>query len=829
MSNFKNKKINSENELFLRYAIEYENSFNGMLLPCNWITDSKIAVCFGKYGISAVDYHGSQPVSRNAKMIKSGLEDPAFRFLTNKELELSDYKALPYKCKFLLKNDNSIFAEATCFTFDSVLFLHFETEPCSSFDISFNMKSFYTNVHGNMTWDSGIIRKNSITFKGINRYLLSDWIKQKGAYLVPVKEHKRIFNTEEWIDVNNLDVLPIADEDILRSNELFIDSQCCMVIHSFNKFTTERDKEGKKIILSFKNISSSIDLCICFGDTAHEAQSKALNMIKDKENLEIIQDKRYEEIIANSPAISMEKFNSTKILFSSIPMYVESAKQSQSGMTRASSSSYYWVWGWDNIVTAMEMSKWNDYKGQKDIISFILSHRWIDGSVPHRYDREYNVMQTMHFCAEDSLFIILAYQYCIDAEDYAYLKEIYADLKQIWMGLVNKTDAKGYIKGPGFYPDNLKALGRNENSRTAMETGTFYTACRIMEITASILNDILTKELAFDIFTKIEDNYIKDFFNEEYGTLIDSIYDDNSQNITFPLYAYMGAYTSFGYSLFYKKINQIATFINQNYVHPMGIRVMPLYDKNRNNESVHHSWYPHWDIYAMKLLRKGFMIGKDRYRTTSAILHYLNLTERMWEGYKAVMELLELDTADYMEGWKQHGQAWNCNCATGIFRTIIESAAGIITDFGNIRILPDGCSNVNISNLTVRKGRWAVSSFGTEEFSYIVVDGIKLFKTCVIPDEFMTKDNHLLQIFNTSESYDFMICSFTGGCIKNYKESEFLISFNAECAATADLVIMATKSFKIYIDNESWPVRNLNNEYYLIRLKDSCTINIELI
>ena len=31
MSNFKNKKINSENELFLRYAIEYENSFNGML------------------------------------------------------------------------------------------------------------------------------------------------------------------------------------------------------------------------------------------------------------------------------------------------------------------------------------------------------------------------------------------------------------------------------------------------------------------------------------------------------------------------------------------------------------------------------------------------------------------------------------------------------------------------------------------------------------------------------------------------------------------------------------------------------------------------------
>lgn len=829
MSNNKIKYLNTENELLQKYAIEYKDNFNDMLVPCNWLTDSKISVCFCKNGIAAIDYHGTQPVSRNARMVKSGLNDPAFSFFSKNRLELTDYNALSYKCSFLLKKDDTLYATAECFAYESAIFIHIEPESESPFDISFDTSSFYTNVHGNMTWDSGKIKKNSVIFEGTNRYLLSDWIKEKGAYLVPVKDHKRIFNTEDWIDVNNLDILPIADEDILRSNELFIDSRCYMIIHSPNGFITKRAKSDNRLNLNFETINKSIDLCINFSDTMSEAKSKALQLMKDRELFKKEQDERYITILENSPIIKIEGFEGAKKMFSSIPMYVESAKQKDSKMTRASSSSYYWVWGWDNIVTAMEMSKWNDYKGQKDIISFILAHRWIDGSVPHRYDREYNVMQTMHFCSEDSLLIMLAYHYCKDSNDYDYLSEIYPDLKQIWKGLAGKADEKGYIKGPGFYPDNLKALGRVETSRTAMETGTFYTTCRIMENIASILSDKEIKESAKYIYIQIERNYLKDFFNEEYSALADSIYEDNSQNATFPLYAYMGAYSSYGFSLFHEKIEKIATFINQNCIHPMGIRVMPIYDENRNSESIHHSWYPHWDIYAMKLLRIGFMAGKDRFRSIAAITHYLSLMERMWNGYKAVMELLELDTSDYIEGWKQHGQAWNCNCATGMLRTVTESVAGIITDFGNITILPDGCSIADLSNITIRKGRWDISSTGDRYFSHIVADGIRLYKTCVIPDEFMTEDNHMLHIFNTSESQNFRISNFTGGRIKNYSESESAVSFYAVCDAAADLILFSPQNFKLIIDNNILPCDKILKDCYYIRLNHSCMVNMQLI
>ncbi len=829
MTNFINNKLGyNEDELLQKAEIEYPESFVDMLMPCNWITDAKISACFCKKGIAALDYHGTQPVSRNSRMVKSGFDNPALKFISDGDLSLCDYRALPFKCVFNLKNDDKIAASAYSLAFESGLFLHIDILSDFSFYISFDTESFYTNVHGNISWDKGRIKKDCITFKGLNRYLLSEWIKEKGAYLVPVKEHKRIFNTDDWIDVNNLDILPVADEDILRSDELFIDSECHITFFSSSLINIKRDKNKKTILFSTDVDAKSIDLCICFGDTGNEAETKARKIIDENELLIKLQNTRYNKIIEDSPVINIEGYEGAKKLFSSIPMYVESAKQKDSGMTRASSSSYYWVWGWDNIVTAMEMSKWNDYKGQKDIISFILSHRWLDGSVPHRYDREYNVMQTMHFCSEDALFIILTFQYCADADDYDFLKDIYPDILHIWKGLLSKTDSKGYIVGPGFYPDNLKVLGRKETSRTAMETGTFYTACRIMEILSSIMNDHETKKHANKIFTSIEDNYLKDFFNVDYGTIADSIYDDNSQNETFPLYAYMGAYTSFGFPLFCNEVERIASFINQNCIHPMGIRVMPIYDKNRNSESIHHSWYSHWDIYALKLLRNGFMFANDRSRSKSAITHYVSLMERMWEGYKASMELLELDTSDYIEGWKQHGQAWNCNCATGMFRSVIESVSGIITDFGTITVLADNCSISNISNLHIRGGRWDISHVGEKEFTHIFVDGIKLKRTCVIPDEFMTSGSHRLQVFYTSEKQDFRILNLIGGRIREYSESESSLSFKAECEATADLVIASKNNFHININNVKTPFKKIANDYYTLRLNCSCNVEILL-
>ena len=76
-------------ELFLKSAIKYNKSFSDMTLPCNWITDSNISACFCEKGLCALDYHGNQPVSRNARMVKSGFENPAFRFISDIPLSIT--------------------------------------------------------------------------------------------------------------------------------------------------------------------------------------------------------------------------------------------------------------------------------------------------------------------------------------------------------------------------------------------------------------------------------------------------------------------------------------------------------------------------------------------------------------------------------------------------------------------------------------------------------------------------------------------------------------------------------------------------------------------
>jgi len=815
-------------ELFLKSAIKYNKSFSDMTLPCNWITDSKISACFCEKGLCALDYHGNQPVSRNARMIKSGFDNPAFKFTSDIPLSITQYMATSWACEFNLYKKDIKKARIYSFTYESSIYMHIELYDYDRFSVTFDTDSFYTNVHGNISWDKGKEKNNSIVFKGINKYLLSDWLNEKGAYLIPVKEHRRIFKTQDWIDVNNLDILPLPDEDIIRSNELFIDNACYMAIHCNSHIKISKSGNSNIIELTPKISESYIDLCISFADSFEDSISNADYIIRNSKAIENMQFSRYSRFLSSPLSIQTDNHSDTEHLISCIPMYIESAKQKDSSMTRASSSSYYWVWGWDNLVTAFEMNKWNDYEGQKNIISFILEHRWIDGSVPHRYDRNYDVMQTMHFCSEDALMITLAYQYCKDSEDLDFLKKIYPDIKQIWNGLLKKADSKGYIIGPGFYPDNLKALGRHENSRTAMETGTFYTAARIMEQLASLLNDNTIEKQAHDIHTNIEKKYIDDFYNTEHGTIADSINEDGSQNNTFPLYAYMGAYTNFGQILFMKKIEQIATFINQNAIHPMGIRVLPLYDKNRDTESVHHSWYPHWDIYAMKLVRLGFMITKDYKRSSAAVNHYLNLTDRMWKNYKAAMELLELDTADYIEGWKQHGQAWNCNCSSGILRTILESAAGVITDFGTISIIPDACSSVSVKNLWVRKGKWNITHKGNKYFSGITVDGNTYTKTCLVPDEYMTHAEHTLTVSHNSDKDDIKIFSFIGGVIELYEEKENSIAFNAKCNASSDLLVLSPYDFFISINGSTANKEKIANETYRIRLSATAKIEIHI-
>ena len=722
---------------FDKDMLVYPSGFHDLVTPCNWITDAKVSACFCKMGICALDYHGIQPVSRNSKMVTSPYAMPAMRFRTGSQyFEISGYRSSAWACIADISNGNGISCVMSAMAEGCSVLIQTEfLTDAEDFTVCFDMNRLYTNVHGKIQWEQTDTSNNKVIMKGNNRYLLSDWVKNKGAYLIPVKDHKRIFGCADGTDVNNLDVLPDALPSVYESTELFIDSTCVMGFSSLPKF--DLDKDDNNIYLGFGPVkkASMLHFTISFADDAKGVEMESQRILSSMEGLAKKSHKRYEKLYDKQPSIFIEGYPEISAMLKWIPRYIEAAKQPDTGMTRGSASSYYWVWGWDNIVTAAEMGKWGDYKGQEKIIRFILSHRFKDGSVPHRYDRNYDILQTMQFGSTDALFISLCYQYYCDTDDIGLLKDCYPALKQIWKGLCAKCDDRGFISGLGFYPDAPRDLGRERSGFTAMETGTFFFAARIMENIADIFNDQPVKDQAEHISAQIQKNYLPFFMDEDNIAIYDSIHKDGVKNRTYPLYAYMGAYNRFGLPLFDDRISVLADFFVNNYLTSKGIRTMPEWDACSHTESVHHSWYPHWDIYAMKIMRMGL----DMKNGTAAIRTYLDDLTMMWKGYYAAMELVDLDQ-------NAHGQAWNCNCASGIYRTIIESVAGICTDMGSITILPPIGIRADISGLWACKGRWDIKHIGKGDFSHLKIDGTDVYGSYTVPAEFLTSGSHTLEI-----------------------------------------------------------------------------------
>lgn len=805
-------------ELLDKIAINYDKGFTNLILMQNRINDEYVSAAFSTKGIIGLDYHGKQPVSRNAIILKGSYDFPAFRFVSDTPLSVSNYRASVFACQFSLIKDNDdndindinesnenndkeashnslnknrVLGYVEALAYKKSIFMKVSSNKENErIDLEFDEASLFTKVHGNRVWQKIKEEKdantNIVTYKASNKYKLRDWLDKNKAYLLLVKDQAEIFGTNPLIDVNNLDHLPPINDWVKGSDKLFIDCEIYMTVY-------------KQFGSSKINNENTSYFCIAFGDSYEESRS-----IGDftSDNYTLIKDElllKYESLYTNTPSLDIDNHEGAKNIFSLTPSYVKSAKDSKTGMTRASASSYYWVWGWDNIASAMEMGSWSDLKGQKDIIDFISKNLWKDYSVPHRYDRNYDIIQTMHFSSIDSIYITLVCQYIFDSQDDDYLYQIYPTLKHIWKGLLSKSHKNGYIIGPGFYPDDRHALGRRENSYTAMETGTFYTATRLMEILAGILEDYDTKKEANKIHNLIEETYIKDFYSSEVGGLVDSIYDDGKKNITFPLYAYMGAYTNFGYNLFFEKLDKLGDYIFHKHLLFSGIRVLPEDDVNKDTESVHYSWYSHWDFYALSLIKEGFFISNKKEESSNLGPYYLKLLDGIWDKFKAAIEVVDCDSDKDKIQWQRYGQAWNCNCATGILRAIRQGVCGITSDFGTLSVLADGSSKANLKSFSIRKGLWDIENVGDDYLSYIEADKKKFFYTCLVPDEFMTKGNHNLKVVNQSKDLDFKIYKVIGARLKNYIEEERKISFTLEARASLDLVIYSKSEFELRI------------------------------
>ena len=223
------------------------------------------------------------------------------------------------------------------------------------------------------------------------------------------------------------------------------------------------------------------------------------------------------------PDADIHGHEGTRRFFANVPGIVRSCTLSDTGMTRGTPGAYYWTWTWDNLVTALEMLRWGDPPGAARIVRFINAHRDGDGAIPARWTRTLQPLDTPPQGTFEFL-LLLAACHCEKEGTGA------QDVNDIYPFAVRRLEeAAGSVRegvleaNIGFYPDLPARFGRSESSAVAMESGTLYAFCRLLETVALERGDGNTAGRAAETARGLHELFERIFWDEHRGFLLDSV------------------------------------------------------------------------------------------------------------------------------------------------------------------------------------------------------------------------------------------------------------------------------------------------------------------
>ncbi|MFO7612157.1 MAG: hypothetical protein R6W99_06720, partial [Clostridia bacterium] len=679
------------------------------------------------------------------------------------------------------------------------------------------------DVYGNRSWSVDINENpGCVRLIADDRTMISEWVARHGSFLVPIEVQNRIYDKDPLSDISFSEHRPVPRDEY--KDELLVGARIMVDIGSRGLMKVSGPPEH--IVFSTDNsMGRGMALDVEFSSLAGEDKPGPTAQAEKAEKAEkSVHEGECTDSGLEKPVLTYPAARPLEELFSFIPSVFSSVIQDDTGMPRACAGGYYWVWGWDTIVAAMEMSRWGGSKQQKRIISFMLEHRWKNGTVPHRFGRSYEAINVKPGVT-DSLFLLLVKQYLEDSRDYEWLNDIYAGLKQIWAGLIEYADEDGFVTGLGTYPDNPRAMGRNARSRVAIDSGSFYFALTCMLGFAKYMGDDETADGCRQFLDGFDERFISGFFDKKRQMVFDS-FSPEGRNLTYPVYSLVSMAGKPGVPLLLSKQEAIAEFIENEYFTKSGFRALPSWDGNKGTECIHHSWFLYWDVCVLALLRTTGRTGLlDFYRDNISL---------MWENYRTLFEFIDLDhinSGNYKFPWSDYGCSWPIHGTASVYRGILEGLLGLRTDMGCITILPgpvpDGSG---LMNLTVAGKKWNFVFQGAGgHVRDIKVNGFVLEGSMVVPESMMDREKMDVVISRDNEKPEGPIISdIFGGRILEINQKGRTLSILVKSDGFTTILLQADESPVVLLDNEVLEVREMESraDIHYVRFHKSGTISI---
>jgi hypothetical protein len=711
-----------------------------------WISGDRVNACISArvHAITEFGFHGLQPVSRNSRMLvhPAGMLTCALREISGDEtpFEFSSVDWEPRRITGIATFHEGIveyeilaarralhvFVRGNCA--DGQLVVRFPLDAC------------FSDVRGERTWDAPAKHAERLVLCSRDRIELGPWMKITGPYagdfLIPEQWRRLIFSKPIRSGLATRDDLRPEYRD---SSLTIYDARTWIVLEGCSG-TVELKDDIATFVIPAEQLSPDLPAFSIRGSETNPSNTDA-----DGLDLSAIEQLRRDaaSLAQSSPVLKCAALPGLSAFMGTAPALVSSATVRDVGMTRATPGAYYWLWAWDNLVTGQEALRWGAHDLAGSIVRYVNVHRDIDGRIPARWTRADEPMDTPPHGALEFLLLHLAYEHALATGDTRDLLSVYpnavAHLNRV---LADHHD--GLVQGLSFYPDRPVAFGRSVKSVVALEVGCLYSFSRLLDNVAVWLGDAAVAGKSRLLAREIENAFAAKFWDEQTGFIVDS-FDAMSgiRNASYPLFSLLFLQSTLGLPLVRGHLSAMSRFLDGRLLTNVGTRMLPQRDERRSGEDALGSWYPHWDIYLLKLCRRA---GR-----TQAIERWAANAERVLERLGYVPEFVVLDglTADPGPAWLHHGAVSNLNCVTGWYRCVVEALCGIELDPGGMSVVPLGLGigPVLLRGLNVRGTLWdiAVQHEG-EHLQEIRVDGEALTGCLKVPARFQDRRSHELVI-----------------------------------------------------------------------------------
>jgi hypothetical protein len=649
-----------------------------------WISDDRVFACVAldAGGIREIGYHGKQPPSRHARMLAH--EEGALTIMVSAD-GVAWHRAAFHSVRWLpslASGDCESPAGRLSYTIAvsgasivMALFSH-STTPIH-LKVLLRGDALCTDVQGRRVWTPYALDGMKVRACCHDSIRLHEWIRNTGPYagdfLIPEPVRRTIFVTAKRSGTATISDLPPE----WRDSDMELYSAATHLLIEAEGIAPAISNGTVVIPGTLRDARDSFGLRISFGsEPPNPGASESAARIAVRQH---VRDTRIER---DSPRLVVSGFPAIQQFFLSVPGLMESCMDRRTRMPRANAGAYYWIWAWDAMVSATETARWGGERLQRDVASFIHAHR-DQGHIPMRWTRALEPLDTPDGASLDFLLAHLCEFIDEGSAQSRLVTGILPSFEDSLHATASQTDARGLFPSLGFYPDLPERFGRTARSAVAMEAASYYCLCRITARIAARRGQHQLMSTAEILAERVREHFLSVFWDEEAGFLSDSIdLDTGAQQQSHPLFTLLCLQSDFGFELIEPRAGDICESIEREFLTDAGIRMVPLHDIHRASESVTDAWYPHWDQYALKLLR--------RHARPGAVMRWLGAVERALTHLGYCPEFLSMRGFD--EGiddpYALHGAASNLNCVTGWYRALLEGLCGLSFGYDALTLRP---------------------------------------------------------------------------------------------------------------------------------------------